>query len=277
MTIKFAINQSVINQCQTEDFISLSAQAGFNAVELRVPRLKESLYRIPASTLSKHLKKHGISVLSINSIDDFSMVPEENLDILKMECEFIGRMCEILECPMVVAPVARWYGPPLPVEEIKSISQARLSYVADILARFGVVTGFEPICFPEHTVRDLALAQDIIDGSTAKSVGFVLDIYNLFRGGITPDDIVGLRYPTYLMHINDAEDAPLENLDVLDNREFPGEGVANAREWVNASIRSGYEGHFSLEIFQQRIWAMNPENALALCSEKLSRFAASLD
>jgi len=276
MAMDFAINQSVVMQCQTEEFISVCARAGFNAVELRVPELKETLYRIPSRALSEHLKRHGISVLSLNAIDDFSMVPEENLDFLRMECEFVGRMCEILECPMVVAPVARWSGSPPAVEEVKSISQARLSYVSDILSGFGVAVGFEPICFPEFTVRDLVLSQEIIDGSGAESVGFVLDIYNLYRGGITPDDIIGLRYPTYLFHINDTEDIPLERLHVLYNRVFPGEGVANTEAWVRAAIQSGYRGYFSLEIFRQQVWDMSPEDAALLCYDKLSKFAESV-
>jgi sugar phosphate isomerase/epimerase len=91
-----------------------------------------------------------------------------------------------------------------------------------------------------------------------------------------PDDIIGLRYPTYLFHINDAEDIPLERLHVLYNRVFPGEGVANAEAWVRAAIQSGYRGYFSLEIFQQQVWDMSPENAALLCYDKLSKFAESV-
>lgn len=277
MGINLAINQSMIMQCQTEEFISVCAQAGFKAVELRVPKLKESLLHISHKQLSELIKKHDISVLALNSIDDFSMVPEENLDLLTAECEFVGRMCEMFGCPMVVAPVARWFDSPPSVAEVKATSQARLRHVSDILSKFGVKIGFEPICFPEFTVRDLALSQEIIAGSGAESIGFVLDIYNLFRGGIQPDDIAGLNFPTYLIHLNDAPDSPLENLHVMYNRVFPGEGVANAQAWVEAAIRSGYQGYFSLEMFQQQIWDMSPQDAAVLCYNKMRKFAESLD
>lgn len=277
MEIKLAINQSMVMQCQTEEFISVCAQAGFKAVELRVPKLKESLFHIPHRQLAKLIKKHGISVLSLNSIDDFSMVPEENLDLLTAECEFVGRMCDMFECPLVVAPVARWFDAPPSLEKVTTISQARLRHVSSVLGKYGVKIGFEPICFPEFTVRDLALSQEIIAGSGADSVGFVLDIYNLFRGGYQPDDISGLNYPTYLIHLNDAPDSPLEKLHVMYDRVFPGEGIADARAWVQAAIRSGFQGYFSLELFQQQIWDMSPLDAAVLCYEKMRKFAASVD
>ncbi len=277
MGINIAINQSMIMQCQTEEFIPVCAKAGFNAVELRIPKLKETLYHISYKEFAGLLKKHGISVLSLNAIDDFSMVPEENLDLLKMECESIGRMCEMMGCAMVVAPVARWFGSPPSREEVITVSQERLRYVADLFKPFGVRIGFEPISFPEFTVQDLDLSQEIIDKSGAKSVGFVPDIYNLFRGGVQPDELTKLKYPIYLMHINDAEDSPLENLHVMYNRVFPGEGVANAKAWVQVVLQIGYQGYFSLELFRQEIWDMNPQEAASLCYNKLQTFAKSVE
>ena len=272
METKFALNQSMIMQCQTEEFISVCAKVGIEAVELRIPKLKETLYHMPHKAFTGLLKKHGISVLSLNAIDDFSMVPEDNLDLLKIECESVGRMCEIVECPMVVAPVARWFDSPPSREEIVLLSQERLRYVADIFKPFGVRIGFEPISFPEFTVRDLELSQEIIDKSEVEAIGFVPDIYNLFRGGLQPEALTKLKYPIYLMHINDAEDNPLEDLHVMYNRVFPGEGVANAKAWVQALLQIGYEGYFSLELFRQEIWDMSPLDAATLCYNKLQAF-----
>lgn len=273
MGLKIAMNQSMIMQCQTEEFISLCAKKGIKAVELRIPKLKETLCHMSHNELAGLLKAHGVSVLSVNAIEDFSMVPRDNLDLLKMEYEWVGRMCEMVGCNMVVAPVARWFGSPPSREEVITLSQERLRYVADIFKPFGVNIGFEPISFPEFTVKDLELSQTIIDGSGAEGVGFVIDIYNLFPGGIKPEELTKLKYPIYLMHINDAEDSPLENLHVLHNRVFPGEGVANAKAWVQAVLQAGYQGYFSLELFRQEIWDMNPEEAVSLCHNKLRKFA----
>lgn len=277
MALNIAVNQSLIMQCQTDEFISVCAHAGINAVELRVPLLKETLYHMSYKDLVKRLKQYGVSVLAINSIDDFSMVPEENLDLLQRECEFVGRLCEMMECPLVMAPAARWFGSPPSREEVITISQERLRYVAEIFKPFGVQIGFEPICFPEFTVRDLELSQTIIEQSGAEGVGIVPDIYNLFRGGIQPEELTTLKYPIALMHINDAEDRPLEELHVMYNRVFPGEGVADAKTWVQTLLQNGYQGYFSLEIFQKEIWEMTPKDAALLGYNKLQTFAESLE
>ena len=277
METKFALNQSMIMQCQTEEFISVCAKVGIEAVELRIPKLKETLYHMSHKEFTGLLKKHGISVLSLNAIDDFSMVPEDNLDLLKMECESVGRMCEIAGCTMVVAPVARWFDSPPSREKIISLSKERLRYVADIFKPFGVRIGFEPISFPEFTVRDLELSQEIIEKSEVEPIGIVPDIYNLFRGGLQPEALTKLKYPIFLMHINDAEDSPLEDLHVMYNRVFPGEGVANAKAWVQALLQIGYEGYFSLELFRQEIWDMSPLDAATLCYNKLQAFDRLLE
>ena len=77
MGLKIAMNQSMIMQCQTEDFISLCAKKGIKAVELRIPKLKETLCHMSHNELAGILKTHGVSVLSVNAIEDFSMVPSE--------------------------------------------------------------------------------------------------------------------------------------------------------------------------------------------------------
>lgn len=274
MELKLAMNQSMIMQCQTEEFISLCAKNGIKAVELRIPKLRETLCHMSYKEFARLLESHDVSVLSLNAIEDFSMVPRDNLDLSKMEYEWVGRMCEMVGCNMVVSPVARWFGSPPSREEVIEISQERLRCVAEIFKPFGVNVGFEPISLPEFTVRDLELSQEIIDGSGAKNVGFVIDIYNLFPGGTKPEELTNLKYPIYLMHINDTEDCPIEDLHVLHNRVFPGEGVANAKGWVQALLQNGYQGYFSLELFRQEIWDMTAEGAASLCQDKLRKFAA---
>jgi sugar phosphate isomerase/epimerase len=262
----------MIMQCQTEEFISLCAKIGIKAVELRIPKLRETLCHMSHKDFAKLLKAHDVSVLSLNAIEDFSMVPRDNLDLSKMEYEWVGRMCEMVGCNMVVSPVARWFGSPPSREEVIETSQKRLRHVAEIFKPFGVNVGFEPISLKDFTVRDLELSQTIIDGSGAENVGFVIDIYNLFPGGTKPEEITQLKYPIYLMHINDVEDCPIDNLHVLHNRVFPGEGVASAKDWVNAVLQTGYQGYFSLELFRQEIWDMNAEEAASLCHDKLQKF-----
>ena len=274
--MKFAINQSTIMECSTQEFLTACNACGFNGVELRIPKLKEALYWISYKDFTDLLKKYNISVIGLNALENFSLVPKENLDVLRKECEFVAKLCEIVGCTMVVAPVAKWYDVFPSGEKLREISTKRLNFIAEIFNPLGIQVGLEPVGFPQFTIKDLKLSQEIMDKSFAKSMGLVIDVFNLFRGGTKPEELSFLRYPISVMHINDAEDIPIEELNVLYNRTFPGEGVASTAKWVRTALQSDYKGYFSLELFRRELWEMSPLEAARLCREKLDKFAETI-
>ena len=279
MSLKYALNENTLIQCGIEEFIKVSAEAGFNAVELSIPKLKEALYHMPAREISGMLKKYGLSVLTVNALEDAYLVPEENLSVLEAECELVGRMCKLVECPAVIAPVARWfdsYGPLLPPGEFRKTNSERLSFMSKIFRKYGVQVVFEPIGYPEFTVRDLDLSQEIIEASGETSVGLAPDIHNLYRSGVKPAALASFRFPVSIFHINDTEGRPMQELEVCSTRTFPGEGVADAKSWVQAALDAGYQGYFSLELFRQDLWDMDSQEAADLCYRKLKDFDEGL-
>jgi 2-keto-myo-inositol isomerase len=275
--MKFAINQSTIMQCETEEFLELCCKIGIKAVELRIPKLKDSLYRLSYQEFKNLLKKYQILVIGLNALDNFSMAPDDNLELLKNEAETVAKMCEMVECPMVVCPVATWYGTRPSDKEIRNRTISRLQIVGDIFTKYQVKIGFEPVGFPQFTVADLGLAQEIADESGVKIITLVPDIYNLFRSGHKPEAISEINYPISVFHINDTENLPLEKLNVLDNRVFPGDGIANSAAWVKEALKLKYQGYFSLEIFRKKVWEMSPTEAALLCKEKLAKFAVAVE
>ncbi len=108
MRIKLPINQATLMQCSSDEFIEVSAQAGFTAVEFRMDRLQETLSHQPYKKLSHLIANHGLTVPAVNGLDGATFVPEDNLDLLKKECELVGRVCEMIEAPWVISPSALW-------------------------------------------------------------------------------------------------------------------------------------------------------------------------
>jgi len=270
--MKIAINQSTIMQAETEEFLEICNKVGIKAVELRIPKLRNTLYRMSYKNFLDILKKNQIKVVGINAHENFSLVPDDNLNLLKTETEFIARMAEMIECPIIICPVAVWYRTKPSLDEIKSRTAERLMLVEQIFSRHNVKVGFEPVGFPEFTIRNLKLAQEIIDKTGLKNITFVPDIYNLFRSGVKAEELGQIHYPISVIHINDTENLPLEQLNVLYNRVFPGDGIANAAVWVKEALKAGYQGYFSLELFRKDIWEMTPYDAGVLCAEKLVKF-----
>lgn len=274
--MNISINQNTIMQCGTEEFMIVSAEAGFKGVELRIEKIRNTLYKKPIKEIINLVKKLKINIVSLNALEDFSFVPEQNLEILKAECNFIGKICEMLECPMVVACPTRnveRIDNSLTDKDIIRITKSKLSFIENIFSKYSVQVGFEPIGFPEYSIRDLNNTRELFKESNVKSAGIVIDIYNLFRGGVSPTEVKNLGNLIALVHLNDAvEDIAFEKLHVLHNRTFPGEGTANAKEWVDIINKESYKGYFSLELFNKEIWDMKAGKAADLCYQKIKNF-----
>lgn len=271
INMKFCINQAVFFPSRTEDFLEQCAKWDVNAVELRVPKLKEWLFSTSATEVKNFLKNKDIKVVALNSIDDFGLVPDENLHILEKEAELIGRFCDIVECPLVIAPVGRWFEKRMPNEEVLEKTVIRLDILGDILNNQGITVGVEPIAFPEFSIHSIFDADKVCQASNCDS-GLVVDFYNLFQGGMEPKDFHFLETPISIIHINDAEFLFSESLDVVSTREFPGFGSLNAVEWVQEAYKSNYEGVFSLEIFSEKIWKMPIEEGMYYTMKKIHNF-----
>ena len=250
---------------------------GFKHIEFRAPKLREFLYFKSGTEVRKRLKESGVEVVALNSIDDFGLVPDENLGLLRKEAEFIGQMCEAVECPLVIAPVGRWFDRKQEMPVVIEKTVERLDIVGRILKSYGADVGVEPIAFPEFSISSIYDADEVCCQSKEGTPGLIVDYYNLFQGGMEPGDFHKLKSPVHLVHINDADFQPSENLDVCTTRAFPGEGSLDAVDWTVQAIKSGYDGPFSLEIFLKEIWDMEPAVGMYKVVNKLKNFKESVE
>lgn len=274
--MNISINENTIMQCGVEEFMTISSEAGFKGVELRIDKIRELLYKKPIKEIINLAKKLKIEIVSLNAFEDFSFVPEQNLKILEAECNFLGKMSEMLGCPMIVACPTRFIETDdnlLTEEDIIKITKSRLSFIDDIFSKYTVRVGFEPIGFPEYSVRDLVTTHKLFKKSNLKSTEVVIDIYNLYRGGVQPEEIKNFKKLISLVHLDDAaKDVPFEKLHVLYNRTFPGEGIINAKRWIDVLNKELFKGYYSLELFNQELWEMKPKEAANLCYKKINDF-----
>ncbi len=276
-SMKLALNQAVLFSSSTERFIDLCSQNGIKNIEFRVPKLKEYLYFNSGIQLSKKLKDLDLNVIALNSLDDFGLVPDDNLSLLTHEVHFVGQMCEFVNCPLVIAPVGRCYRTQLEKSEVLEKHVERLNFISDILKEYGVKVGVEPIAFSDFSVHSIHDADEICQCSSAGDAGLIVDYYNLFQKGMSPKDFEKLRSPVHLIHINDADFLPAEVLDVVDTRVFPGDGSLNALEWTLQALEAGYKGCFSLEVFLKNLWEMEPETAMFKIMKKLEIFNSTVN
>jgi len=273
--MKIALNENTIFQCGLVEFIKASGAAGFSAVEIGYAKIQEALRFVPLKDLLNLINREHISVLSLNAFEDVLLVPESGLKIIEIETKLLAEMCEMIDCPIVVIPSSRWYSQYGPLPERAKISllyQKRLILIKQILEEYKIEAMFEPISYPEFIVGEVGWINEVLDIPELKELRLVPDIHNLYINGDGPQQLERLKNQIGLFHINDTMDIKKENLHVAFSRTFPGEGVAHAADWIKSAEKAGYTGYYSLELFDENIYRMEPDKAAHLCRKKLDLF-----
>ncbi len=277
LDIQFAVNENTIIQCDLIEYFSACRDAGFKAVEISYAKLKDSLRFVSVAELKKAC--NGLEILSLNAYEDIFLVPESNLKALEAETDLIGQLCTLIDCPAVVVPSGRWnvkYGELPPKTKIINLYQKRLMQVKEQFDSFNIKTMFEPINYPDFIIGEPEEINEVLAGNGLKNLTIVPDIHNLHYNGFGSRQLDGIDADIGLFHIDDTPNLPNEQLHVAQTRVFPGDGIADAAGWVKCALDNGYKGYFSLELFDDQIYSMNPDDAAVLCRKKLDLFGDSL-
>ena len=140
----------------------------------------------------------------------------------------------------------------------------------------GVKLAIEPLhpmyADDRSAVNTMRQAHEICDVlGSPKAVGIALDVYHVWWDPELKAQI-GLAGQTGRLHAFHICDWRTPTIDLLNDRGLMGEGCINIREisdWVDAT---GFTGYREVEIFSNRLWAMDQQVFL----EKISQSYAAL-
>jgi len=163
------------------------------------------------------------------------------------------------------------------------LSQAdAMAALADELAHYARIAGDHgvQICLEavgRHSLVDgPAQCIELIEAIGAPAhVGLVMDTFHYFKSRVPLEQIRQIpRDRLLLIHINDTEDQPLDELTDA-HRNFPGLGVIPLEAQLGAALATGYDGALSLETFRPDYWQRPADEvaveALAACRNLLTR------
>lgn len=168
---------------------------------------------------------------------------ESEEQLLKEMAEFFSVIKE-LGSPPITALVA--------TEESGSLKQAatELGWLCDRAADSGLKIMVELIGSTPQ-INCVRKARQLMEMAGRDNCGLLLDSFLMFMGEFDIEEIV--RVPgerIYTVHISDAPgNKEKARLDMLKDRLFPGEGVIPIEELCSAVMATGYEGWFTVEIF----------------------------
>lgn len=241
--------------------IAVAAEAGFQRLELcdwKIERHLAAGGSLPG--IRRRLDEAGLRLLSVNTLDDATLHQGDRAAALVERCRTLCGYAAALGAPVViVGPSYRRDGfAALGAAEIRDRTAAALARYAAVAAEAGVAIGFEFHGYAACSIHTVAAATAALDALGDPRVGLVLDAFHLYVGGTPVADLAALDPARLLiMHLADVDHADRATLG-KPNRIMPGLGVLPLPPLVEAVGRAGYAGPWSLELFRQEYWDMDP-------------------
>src|SRR5215471_8696693 len=237
--------------------IRVASAAGFDCLEIWAAKLTAFLKSHTTTELRALFAEHKIEPYSINSIERVTFRNDSERSSLLAECEKLCRIASEISCPYIVVvpgPLPDGAGRADVIEE----SVRALRELAGIAARSDVALAFEFLGQPRCSVQTLALACEIVERVGLPNVGLVIDSFHFYAGGSTIESINAMDAGRlFILHINDAEDLPREQLEDK-HRLLPGLGILPLKEIFAALKHIGYDRVASVEIFRPQYWECDP-------------------
>ncbi|MDQ5829931.1 MAG: sugar phosphate isomerase/epimerase [Actinomycetota bacterium] len=119
-------------------------------------------------------------------------------------------------------------------------------------------------------VRSLPSAVRVAEKADHPRVGVLFDPahYHTTPTKLSDINAGSVRYIKHV-HLDDMPDTPPDLTHRDFDRVLPGEGVLDLREIIAAIERNGYDGYFSIELFNADLWQLPAKEAARRCYESL--------
>jgi 4-hydroxyphenylpyruvate dioxygenase len=230
-----------------DDKLTAIAAAGFDAVEIFENDLL--VFDRSPREVGKMVRDSGLEISLFQPFRDFEGVPEpqrsRTFDRAERKFDVMQELGTdlVLVCSNV-SPIA-----------LGGLDRAAADFheLGERAARRGLRVGYEALAWGRH-IHDHRDAWEIVRRADHPNIGLILDSFHTLARKI---DVTSIRsIPKEKIFIVQLADAPLIDMDLLywsrHYRNMPGEGDLPVTEFTRAVAATGYDGYFSLEIFNDQ-------------------------
>ena len=239
--------------------VRAAAAAGYRHIELRDWKLERHMAAGGSlAELRDRIAAAGLKVLSVNTLDDSTLHEGPKLAALAERCRTLAAWAAALDCPQVIVGPSYLSDGRRDVEAIRGRTVEALARHAAVAAEHGVRIAFEYHGYAGCSINNLADARAVLDALGDARVGLVIDAFHFYVGSSRFDELErfdGRR--SFIAHLADVDHADKATLR-KPNRVLPGEGVLPVGDLVRSLRRAGYRGPYSLELFNEALWALDP-------------------
>ena len=254
------INQATVLTTDTLKFVEAASKHSFSNLEFDIAKVEECIAKNGTGHLKQILTEKGINVVSLNAIENYPILSNEDLSGSVQKCKRIFELCNLLECEIAVV------NPSDADPAERSIMLDRfdqfMAQIIEIAEAYHVKLGFEYVSYESRIINSLAKSIEYVD-KWGDGVGIVLDIFHMYRSGETIESLPSrLMNSLYAFHVNDAPAKKIKEVRDSD-RLFPLEGVIDSRRPISVLLERKFKGPVSVELFNEKYWGMDADFVIA--------------
>ena len=125
-----------------------------------------------------------------------------------------------------------------------------LRMLGDLAKPYGVRVAWEPICWGRW-VKDYREAWKIVQKVDHPQIGLVLDSFHVTALNLPLEPLADIAAEKiFLVEVADLPGGQIDFLEMSRSfRLFPGEGVSPVRPFLDQVMKTGYQGFYSVEVF----------------------------
>ncbi|MFA8016993.1 sugar phosphate isomerase/epimerase family protein [Bremerella cremea] len=272
--LRYCFNTSTIRgqNLPIEQEVEIAAKAGYTGIEPWISKIQD--YKDSGKSLHDLGKRIADLGLKVESAIGFAQWivddPEKRKTGLETAKRDMDLVASIGGTRIAAPPAGATNGPKLDLLEVAQRYNALLQ-VGDAA---GVVPELELWGFSTNLNR-LGEVAMVVTEANHPSACMMPDVYHIYKGGSSfsgLEAISGRVIPVF--HMNDYPAEPPRDKINDSARVFPGDGVAPLKSMIQTLVGNGFQGVFSLELFNPEYWK---RDALEVAKEGLDKMKASVE
>ncbi|MFP4057939.1 MAG: sugar phosphate isomerase/epimerase family protein [Candidatus Brocadiia bacterium] len=270
--MKFCINEITFGEVDFPTAVEACARGGLGAMELWLPHVETFLEagHSPAEARER-LDDRGLRATGACFVAGLLAAEGEAkaaaFDAAKRRFE----LAQELGADTVVCVGE---GPDEPSDADYAHAAERLGEVADLAASFELTVALEFIAASPF-LGTLASAARLVAQADHAHLGVLFDVYHFCAGHSKMSGFEGLAgAPIAFVHLADLPPGPRERLAQAP-RLLPGQGALPLPQLLAHVQAAGYQGYFSVELFNEELWAQDPTAVARRTREACERLAAA--
>jgi len=266
---QLAINSVSTRHKDLEEALAAYAGAGFRRVEFVLPHVKDWLAAgHTVDDVRRLLAAHHLRAIGgfEASVDCFS-APEAqraNHDLHRANAQLLH---DLGGGTLVVGTDGPGQAPPDPLAALDTMATA-LRDLATSIEGLDVTIALEFNWSP--LVKSLQSAVLVARRVHHPQVGVLFDPAHYYTtptkfDHLNPDTVPWIRH----VHLDDMRDKPGDLSHCNDDRVLPGQGILDLPALIARLEEHGYDGYFSIEMFNRDLWQLPAAEAARRCYESL--------